>query len=185
MHRKVSLSRVAGPGLVLRLIEPEDAEYVHGLRVNPAYNQHLSQVRGTADDQRRWILDYKVREAAGEELYYIVERGDGERCGTVRLYDIDGERFTWGSWILDHNKPRKAALESAYLVYEIAFDRLGLSRAVFEVRRDNENTLGFHLRFGATETHSDPQNTYFEYPREVFEADRPGYLSILQQETDP
>ncbi len=174
------LARVEGPNLTLRLIRPEDADYVHGLRTDPAYNRHLSEVRGTAEDQRRWIDTYKAREAALRELYYVIERKDGTRCGVVRLYDISTDSFTWGSWILDHNKTPKAALESAVLIYMIGFDALGLEKAVFDVRLDNEGTLAFHRRFGATEIRHDDQDIYFVYPRDRFAADRPGYLEILE-----
>jgi len=177
-----SLARVEGPNLVLRLIRPEDADYVYALRTNPAYNQHLTEVRGTAEDQRRWIEEYKSREADLRELYYVIERRDGTRCGLVRLYEITGDTFTWGSWILDHNKTPKAALESAVLVYIVAFDCLRLSRAQFDVRRDNVNTLAFHKRFGATVTHETNQDVYFVYDSNRFEAERPGYMTLLKQE---
>ena len=52
----------------------------------------------------------------------MIERKDGTRCGLVRLYDFDVESFTWGSWILDESKPRKAALESAVLSLAIGFE---------------------------------------------------------------
>ncbi len=159
------LVRVEGPNLALRLVALEDAEYIHGLRVNPTYNQHLSEVCGTAEDQRAWIERYKSREAALEEFYYIIERLDGTRCGTVRLYDIKDDCFTWGSWILDENKPRKGALESAVLIYLIGFELIGKKRAVFDVRNDNTHTLDFHLRFGAKKTHTLDADSYFSYER--------------------
>ena len=163
-----ALARVEGPNLALRLIEPEDAGYVHGLRIDPAYNQHLSEVQGTAEDQRRWIETYKTREAEGREFYYIIERRDGVRCGLVRLYDIDAESFTWGSWILDENKPGKAALDSAIQVYRFGFDVLELTRSVFDVRKENEHTLRFHDRFGSARTGEDEDNIYYELPRKSF-----------------
>ncbi|MRU15675.1 GNAT family N-acetyltransferase [Roseovarius sp. A21] len=171
--------------LRLRPVRPEDATYIYGLRMNPDYNRHLSEVTGTVADQRAWIERYKAREAQGQEIYYIIERlGDGVPCGTVRLYDIAADSFTWGSWILDENKTPKAALESAVLVYVVAFDRLGCSRALFDVRRDNSRTLDFHRRFGARETRYDDLNVYFEYPRAHFEADQDGYISILKLEAE-
>lgn len=176
------IQRIDGPNIVLRLIQPEDAEYVHGLRTNPAYNQHLSSVSGTAADQRRWIETYKAREADLRELYYVIERRDGIPCGLVRLYDIGEDSFTWGSWILDQNKTRKAALESAVLVYIVAFDLLGIPNARFDVRRENGNTLAFHRRFGATETHETEEDIYFTYPRSRFDADRAGYFEVLKAE---
>jgi len=173
-------SHVKGPNLILRLIEHDDAAYVHGLRTNPLYNSYLSKVTGYVEDQRQWIEDYKPREAAGQEFYYVIQRKDGTRCGLVRLYDIQADSFTWGSWILDGNKSQKAALESALLIYEIGF--IGLSRkcATFEVLNENNHTLAFHRRFGAVETGRDELNTYFEYKRANFEDDRVTYFSILE-----
>ena len=98
-----SVSRCNGPNLVFRLIEQKDAEYVYSLRTDPEINVHLSAVVGTVDDQRQWIEDYKEREAADKEYYYVIERFDGLPCGLVRLYEIENARFTWGSWILVRN----------------------------------------------------------------------------------
>lgn len=179
---KSALARVEGPNIALRLITPDDAAYVHDLRLNPAYNQHLSEVRGTAEDQRRWITDYKSREAEGREFYYVIERKDGQPCGVVRLYDLDADSFTWGSWILDATKPPKAALESAVLIYQVGFDLLGMKKAIFDVRRDNKTTLAFHRRFGATQTHQTESDIFFTYPRTRFHADRDSYMDILRTE---
>ena len=182
MSITAKLSTVEGPHLNLRLIRATDAEYVYTLRTDPSYNKHLTPVRGTVEDQRRWIETYKARESELRELYYVITRKDGTRCGLVRLYDITTHSFTWGSWILDHNKTRKAALESAVLVYTVAFNYLGLIAAQFDVRRDNSSTLAFHRRFGATETHKTDQDIFFMYPSERFAADRARYLLILQEE---
>jgi RimJ/RimL family protein N-acetyltransferase len=175
-----ALPRIDGIQLSLRLVQPEDALYIHGLRTDPTYNGYLSTVTGTVEDQRSWIEAYKTREAAGSEYYFVIERKDGVRCGVVRLYDIIGDQFTWGSWILDYNKPRKAALESALLIYRYGFEVLGLSRSVFEVRRENENTLAFHRRLKATQTHEDDRNIYFVYSREQFVADKLAHMDVLQ-----
>lgn len=179
-----NLARVEGPNLTLRLIRPEDAGYVHALRTDPTYNRHLSDVRGTAEDQRRWIEGYKAREADLRELYYVIERKDGTRCGLVRLYDIGAGSFTWGSWILDHNKARKAALESAVLSFGVGFDGLGLSMAHVDVRIGNDRAFAFYQRLGMTELRRDDSDIYFTYPRSRFDADRPGYLAILEKERE-
>ena len=119
-----SIACVEGPYLTLRLIKPNDAAYVQGLRTNPLYSGHLSKVTGTVQDQRAWIEGYKAREAAGQEFYYVIERTDGSRCGLVRLYDFDVESFTWGSWILDESRPQKAAIESIVLSIGVGFELL-------------------------------------------------------------
>lgn len=177
-----SIARITGPNLMLRLITPADAAYVHDLRTDPAYNSHLSIVTGSVADQRQWIETYKSREASGQELYYVIERHDSIRCGLVRLYDITPDSFTWGSWILDANKPHKAALESAVLIYDIGFTGLKCDRAVFDVRAENAHTLAFHRRFGAIEANQTSQDIFFVYPRERFEADRVRHIKAIEVE---
>lgn len=179
---KPALSRIDGLQLSLRLVQPEDAQYIHGLRTDPTYNGHLSTVTGTVEHQRSWIEAYKTREAAGSEYYFVIERKDGVRCGVVRLYDIAGDQFIWGSWILDHNKPRKAALESAVLSFGVGFDTLGLDTANIDVRKDNTHAEAFYRRLGMTETHRKEHDIYFVYSRAQFDATKDAYLAILKQE---
>lgn len=178
-------TELTGQHLRLRLVTPEDAKFIHGLRTNPVYNQYLSYVTGTAEDQRAWIDSYKTREAAGEEYYYIIERrDDGRPCGVVRLYDITGGRFTWGSWILNANKPPKAALESAVLSFAVGFERLGLHLAELDVRRANSRAIAFYHRFGMTETGQDAENLYFELSRDDFRKARGGFLAVIAEQTE-
>ena len=175
------IARVEGPNLILRLIKPDDAAYVHGLRTNPFYNSHLSKITGTVQDQRTWIEGYQAREAAGQEFYYVIERKDGTRCGLVRLYDFDVESFTWGSGILDESKPLKAALESAVLSFGIGFGALGMHSANVDVRVANEHAAAFYRRLGMVETHQTNQDIFFSYTREQFKTERTHHLKQLSE----
>lgn len=171
---------IDGPRLRLRPVVPEDAAYIHALRTDPRYNAHLSPVTGGVEAQRQWIERYLEREVQGREIYFVIERrSDGMRCGVVRLYDIAEQQFTWGSWILDEHKPNKAALESAVLIYQFAFESMQKRKAIFDVRRDNTMTISFHERFGAAETGADEVNLYFEYTCEQFFIDLPRYRRLL------
>jgi RimJ/RimL family protein N-acetyltransferase len=176
------LSRINGYSLNLRLIRPEDAAYIHQLRNEPTRNRYLSEVRGTIDDQRRWIDAYIARETAGSELYYMIERSNGERCGTVRLYDIQSNSFTWGSWVLDHNKPRMAALESAILSFRAGFLGLGLEHARVEVLSRNSHAQAFYRRLGMKETHRTELETVFGYTRERFNQDYASHMTLCEKE---
>jgi len=175
------LSRVSGPNLSLRLITPDDAEYIHELRLNPQYNRFLSQVVGDVEGQRQWIGAYKHREAAGLEFYYVIERRDAVRCGTVRLYEIEEDTFTWGSWILDASKPKKAALESAVLSFGLAFELLSLQLARVDVAIQNGHAAKFYRRFGMTEIDRTERQIFFEYSSKKFHLEKERLLSVVRQ----
>lgn len=176
---------INGVRLRLRPVDPSDAGYIHRLRTNPRLNTYLSAVTGTVEDQRDWIERYLSREAEGREVYFVIERlVDGRPCGTVRLYGIGTDRFTWGSWILDDAKPAKAALESTILSFGCGFEPPARTSAEIDVRRENTRAIAFYRRFGMAETAADGVNIYFTYSRARFLADRPGFMAILQANAD-
>ncbi|HDM8051079.1 TPA: GNAT family N-acetyltransferase [Vibrio fluvialis] len=152
----------------LRLVNENDAEFITSLRTDVKYNKHLSVVDNNVESQKKWISEYKVKETNKEQFYFIIERLDGERCGTVRLYDFKDDSFCWGSWILNENKTRYSAIESAFLVYKIGFDILGFKKCHFDVRKDNKNVNAFHLKFGAKRTGETELDFLYEiYPDDV------------------
>ncbi len=154
----------------LRLIEVVDAEFILSLRTNDKLNKHLSQTNGSVEQQKEWINNYKKREKKGDEYYFIICRNDtNEAVGTVRLYDFirDKKSFCWGSWILNENKTQYAAMESAFLVYQVAFDKLGFERAHFDVRRENVKVIAFHQKMGAEIVAENDLDMFFEVEKEA------------------
>ncbi len=157
----------------LRLVETCDAEFILSLRLDGRYSRFLSGVSPDVEAQRAWIGKYKDDEAAGLQYYFITERLlDGAPCGTIRIYDLRFDSFSWGSWILNESKTRYAALESALLVYEIGFNQLGFAKSHFEVMKGNDGVIAFHKRMGAEVVGEDEQNFYFEISRESVEKAR-------------
>ncbi|WP_166373161.1 GNAT family N-acetyltransferase [Psychromonas sp. SA13A] len=158
-------TQIKGRTISLRLVRKEDAKFIYSLRNNKEYNQHLSQASGTVKDQELWINEYKNRENKGAEYYFIIERLDNEkRIGTLRLYDFIGnkESFCWGSWILNQDKTRSSAIESAMLVYEFAFKELHFASCHFDVRKKNINVIKFHKKFGAEITNETNLDLFFQ-----------------------
>ncbi|HEA3697852.1 TPA: GNAT family N-acetyltransferase, partial [Escherichia coli] len=113
------------------------------------------------EKQKVWIRNYKQKENNNEEFYFIIETLDGIPCGTVRIYDIHNNSFSWGSWILNESKTRTAAIESALLVYIFGFDIKGYSRCHFEVMKGNEKVISFHEKFNAKRTHEDDIHYFY------------------------
>ncbi|MCY4334702.1 MAG: GNAT family N-acetyltransferase [Litoreibacter sp.] len=175
------ISVIDGIRLRLRLVTLDDAAYIHALRRDPKYNSYLSAYQGTVDTQRAWLEAYKQRESAGAEFYYVIERRDKTQpCGVVRLYEITQESFTWGSWILDHRKPAKAALESATLSFGVGFEQLGLPKALVDVRNNNVKARAIYERFGMRYLRHTSLDTYFEYSAEQYFSDLDHHMSILR-----
>ena len=172
-----------GPHLHLRLVVPDDAAFIHRLRLDPALNPHLSPVSGSAADQRDWITAYKAREAAGTEAYYLISRrDDGRPCGLVRLYAITGDNFTWGSFMLDPGaKPPRAALEAAILSFGIGFAWPGKTHALVDVRLANRHAHDFYHRLGMTEIRRDDRDVFMRYDRDRFYRDLETHMKALAQ----
>jgi RimJ/RimL family protein N-acetyltransferase len=151
----------------LRLIEEQDAEFVLKLRLDDRYNQFLSSVNPSVEAQKEWIKQYKNDESEGIQYYFIIERIDGTPCGTVRIYDLKDDSFCWGSWILNEDKTRYAALESAFLVYQFAFEHLNFTKSHFDVRKGNDRVISFHEKMGAVKTGETELNLLFEITKEA------------------
>lgn len=163
----------------MRLVESSDAEFILKLRLDDRYNQFLSAVSPDVESQRAWISEYKKDEESGVQYYFIIERVDGVPCGTVRIYDLQPESFSWGSWILNEDKTRYAALESAFLVYEFGFGKLGFRKSHFEVMKGNTRVVSFHKKMGAVEIGEDEQNFYFEISDDAVAASKQKLASKL------
>lgn len=159
--------------IYFRQVEVSDAAFILNLRTDRTFNRYLSVVDDDLLKQKNWIEKYKDREANGEEYYFIIHRNsDSIPIGTVRVYDFIGnkESFSWGSWILNKNKTKYAALECALLIYDFAFLKLGFERCHMDIRKGNLKVIEFHKRFGVKiigETHEDFLGHY--YPADYFQ----------------
>lgn len=156
------MRKLEGKTINLRLIEETDAGFVLSLRLDERYNKFLSAVSPDLESQKKWIKNYKKDEAEKNQFYFIIERKNGTPCGTVRVYDLKDDSFSWGSWILDENKTRYSALESAFLVYDFGFDILGYKKSHFEVMKGNKGVISFHAKMGAVKVSEDDVNLYYE-----------------------
>lgn len=164
----------------IRLVEEFDAEFIISLRTNGKYNKYLSSVDDNVEAQKEWIKSYKKEEVEGKQFYFIIEKLDGTPCGTVRVYDLREDSFCWGSWILNQSKTRYSALESAFLVYDFGFNKLGYSKSHFEVVKGNDKVVDFHLKFGAHEIGGDESHLYFEITKESVEKTKNKFAKVFK-----
>lgn len=145
----------------LRALAVSDAELTYGWR-SAARAKFLNQGATSVAQQAAWIASRPA-----SEYNFVIELKNGLAVGMVSLTGIDtinrrGEpgRFLIGNE--DAVKGTPAAVEAMKLIYELAFDQLGLMRVCGTVAADNhlmtkwqkflgmkeEGRLRNHLFFG-------------------------------------
>ena len=126
----------------LRPICDGDASLVVELRCNPELNRFLHASSSKIDDQLKWLESYYKRE---DDFYFVIENCcSGVPEGVIALYDVSFDQRTgeWGRWIL---RPGSlAAVESAYLIYKVAFDLVKLESVFCRTVADNAKVVSFH-----------------------------------------
>lgn len=140
--------KVLGKNVVFRNANQNDAEFILQLRNDPVKGKYLSSTSSDLELQIAWLEKYA---SDNSQIYFIIEDKNGERFGTIRLYDVQENSFCWGSWILREGRPSGFAMESALLVYQFALS-LGFEKSHFDVRKENMSVWQFHERFGAIRT---------------------------------
>ncbi len=155
---------IRGANLVLRDATEADAGFIHELRTDPVKSRYLSPTSSRVEDQAAWLRWYTARD---DQAYFIICDGESRPLGCIRLYDAQGDSFSWGSWLMVNGQGPMTSIESVLLVYAYA-RQLGFSSARIDVRRDNESVARFHERFfGARRTGETDEDIHY-----VLDADR-------------
>ena len=170
---------IVGKNIRLRFVDEVDAKFLLSLRLDPIKNRHLSYVDDDLEKQILWIKDYKLKEAAKAEYYFVIEDKVNNSVGCLRIYDFQNDSFSWGSWIVKDGSPSYVAVESALQVYELAFYKLNFEKCHFEVRKGNDSVKAFHERFGAKLSSEDAMHHYFKYDKSAYEKIKPKYRKFL------
>lgn len=145
MRHDLSLS---GFRFRLRPVARGDAAFIVALRTDPELGRYLHVTSPRVEDQEAWIAAYEERPG---DYYFIVEDlQDGSLVGAIGLYDVGVERpgeAEWGRWLIH---PRSvAAVESALLIYRMAFEELGLRQVYCRTVAENAKVVSFHDSSGA------------------------------------
>jgi RimJ/RimL family protein N-acetyltransferase len=158
-------------------VTEDDAEFILAVRSDPELGRHLSMTLPSIEEQRMWVRNYKQRETAGTEHYFIINKGK-KKLGTIRIYDFRSDSFCWGSWIILRGTPHQVAMASVLMVYDFAFNQLGFLKSHFDVRRDNLSVKRFHIRMGAQIVNSDEHNEYFVLCADTYYKYRPKLVRL-------
>ncbi len=136
-----------GFGLRLRPVRIEDADFILKLRCNPKLNRFIGDTSPDIEMQKKWMWDYFKRPG---DYYFCMElEKTGNPVGAIAIYNVlaDLSKAEWGRWII--SPEILAAPASAYLIYKIALEQLGLSQVYCRTLADNFPVVSFHDSLGA------------------------------------
>ncbi len=157
---------IEGVGFRLRPVADADAPLLLELRTDPELSRFLHPTPPALDSQLDWLAAYYER--AGDYYFVVERRCGGVAEGVIALYDLDPARLEaeWGRWIL--RRDSLAAVESAALIYRLAFDHLGLAEVYCRTVADNTRVVSFHDSCGCAARHALPG--HFALGQGVFDA---------------
>ncbi|NHQ89636.1 GNAT family N-acetyltransferase [Janthinobacterium lividum] len=176
----VKPAKVIGKNVVFRNVNKNDAEFILQLRTDPEKGKYLSATAADLDLQLAWLGKYADDNS---QIYFIIEDKNGERYGTIRLYDVREDSFCWGSWILRDGRPSGFAMESAILVYQFALS-LGFKKSHFDVRKENVSVWQFHERFGAVRIEEQGEDYIYSISHEAIKNSFEKYKKYINDEME-
>ncbi len=165
-------------GIQLKLVDIEDAGFIMQLRNNTSLNSFISPTSTQLKDQVNWIKEYKKREKAKLE-YYFITIINGKKLGTTRLSELDTQSFELGSWVFLRESPAGAAVKADILTKEIGFETLGFDYCKFNVRKANKTVLKYHQHYQPSIVKEDDLDLYFQLSVSNFNTHKTKFLKLL------
>lgn len=161
-----------GENLILRLIDDSDEDFIRFLTVNGSLHRYLTAPIDEINDFNKWIEEYKERERAGTEYFFIIENFNGIRYGTVRIYNIIVDECAFGNFFLLAQRPLNYPFESADLIFQFIFERLQLRKIHLKVLIKNLQAIQLFQLLGFKEESRDERMIYMFLLKENFIKDR-------------
>lgn len=159
MAKLIEKEKLEGKYVNLREITTDDAEFVLSLRCDPKKSRYINKTENNLQKQIDYIKRYLTLD---DEWYFIIENKEHKPLGTVRIYGVEGDRFSSGSWILIDGALSEEALESEYLSKNYAFNVLGFKTCYADIRKENKKVVKYEVAMGAKIVDEDEENYYFE-----------------------
>jgi len=135
-----------GFGVRLRPVELGDAEFIVWLRNLEHAKGRVGDSAATAAAQEAWLKTYFEREG---DYYFIIETLNRKPVGAYGIYDIRGASAESGRWVIRPEVP--AAIPSALVAFDIAFNNLKLEELRVKTVSTNQNVLSLNRKLGFKE----------------------------------
>jgi RimJ/RimL family protein N-acetyltransferase len=139
--------RAEGFGVRLRPVQMADAAFIVWLRNLEHAKGRVGDSAADATSQQNWLKAYFEREG---DYYFIIETTGGIPVGTYGLYNAGGGSAESGRWIIRPDV--SAAIPSAVLIFDIAFNKLNLKEVRVTTVSTNRTVLSLNAKFGFRQT---------------------------------
>lgn len=140
MAKLIEKEKLIGKYVNLREITVDDAEFVLSLRCDPKKSRYINKTENNLQKQIDYIERYLTLD---KEWYFIVENKEHKPIGTVRIYGVNGDRFSTGSWLMIDGVLPEEVFESEYLTKNYAFNVLGFKINYADVRKNNKKVVKY------------------------------------------
>ena len=162
-------------GLHCRYVDEKDAEFIVKLRTDEKRGRFIHPTDSDVEKQADWIRQYKLREAKGEEYYFIYEIG-GKPFGVNRIYDIRQDHCTEGSWVCLPLEDSSKTIATSLIVRDIIFESLQFDYDCFDVRLGNVKVKKFHKISGASIVSQNGVDYFFRLQKEDYLRNRDWFV---------
>lgn len=173
-------------GLQYRFVIEEDTDFILKLRTDPKLSRYISATDANVEKQKEWIRLYKEREAKGLECYFIFLLHENP-IGLSRIYHIEDDHFTQGSWLFSSDAPVGSAVLGNIISCEFAFNLPNMEYLLTDARKKNHThkyVKSFHPEIiGETD-----MDIFYKISKENYQKYKLPHIklcqSVMQQELD-
>lgn len=166
-------------GLTVRFVNENDVPFILELRTNAKLSRYLHPTENNISKQLIWVKNYKIREAKGQDYYFIFFK-EGAPIGLSRIYDIHDTWATGGSWICRPGLTPDISIATNIITREIIFDVLSVGEERFDVRKANKQVIKLHKMLGAEIIGETDMDYLFCLKKEVFKANVIKLIRLLE-----
>ncbi len=164
-------------GLYVRLVNESDAEFIINLR-NEKRARFLNKISSDIDNQKEWIKEYKKRELAGVDYYFIYYKGE-KPVGVHRIHNIQNDSFIGGSLVFrsdcDFDTPFLATLISFYVGFEV----LDKSVSFGNIHKDNRKAIKYNRLLQSDFIYEDETEVFLVLSKKIYLKVKDKFESIL------
>lgn len=139
-------NELLGDFVKLRYVTESDSQFIIDIRNNPENNKYIHKTADNLERQESWVRSQQKR---NNDYYFIIYSKNDQPLGTISLYNFNvlEKEAEFGRWICCGSSVY--SLESAILLYNFAFNILGLNCVFTRTMRDNKKVVNIHKRIGA------------------------------------